>query len=243
VITFAGGKDERSVLAYDIETGKPKWNGGKGTHSYSSPQLVSIEGTDQVLVVSDHGLESFEPQTGKLLWEHDWTIQGIFRVCQPHVLEEGRILVGTPMSGGTRMVSIRRDGDSWKVAEEWTAEDFKPYFNDFVSQGGFLYGFDGEIFTCRDLTTGKRVWKKGRYGHGQVLLAADQGLLIVVSEKGELILVEADSEKLVERGKFKALTGKTWNHPVIAGNKLLVRNAEEMACYELATEAASGAQE
>jgi outer membrane protein assembly factor BamB len=243
VIAFAGGKGGQSVLAYDAATGEPKWNAGKGTHSYSSPQLVSLDGADQVLMVSDFGVESFHPQTGKLLWEHDWTIQGIFRVCQPQVLSGGRILLGTPMSGGTRLLSVARDGEDWKIAEEWTAEDFKPYFNDFVIHEGYLYGFDGSIFTCIDLETGQRQWKKGRYGHGQVLLAADQGLMIVISESGELVLIEADSRKLVERGRLKALAGKTWNHPVIAGNKLLVRNAEEMACYELAEAAVIGAVE
>jgi hypothetical protein len=141
----------------------------------SSPQLATLDGVEQVLVVSDFGLESFDPATGKVLWDHDWTIQGIFRVCQPHVLPGGRIVLGTPMNGGTRLLSVARDGAAWKVAEEWTADDFKPYFNDVVSHDGFLYGFDGDLFTCRDLATGKRRWKKGRYGHGQVLLAADQG--------------------------------------------------------------------
>jgi outer membrane protein assembly factor BamB len=112
-----------------------------------------------------------------------------------------------------------------------------------VSHEGYLYGFDGEIFTCRDLATGKRQWKKGRYGHGQVLLAADQGLLVVISEKGELALLKADSEKLIELAKIKVLDGKTWNHPVIAGGKLLVRNAEEMACYQLAEGKSGGAEE
>jgi outer membrane protein assembly factor BamB len=243
VIVFAGGKDGRGVLAYDAATGEPKWHGGKGTHGYSSPQLATLEGIKQVLMVSDYGLESFDPQTGKLLWDHDWTVQEIFRVCQPHLLAGGRIVLGTPMDGGTRLLSVARSGDGWKVAEEWTADNFKPYFNDVVSHNGYLYGFDGDHFTCRDLATGNRKWKKGRYGHGQVLLAADQGLLIVISEKGELVLVEANSEKLVERGKLKALSGKSWNHPVIAGNKLLVRNAEEMACYDLAEEKPGGAEE
>jgi outer membrane protein assembly factor BamB len=240
-ITFAGGKDGKDVLAYDVQTGEPKWHGGKGTHGYSSPQLAVLDGIEQVLMVSDFGLESFDPEDGKVLWDHDWTIQGIFRVCQPHILPGGRIVLATPMNGGTRLLTVARDGAGWKVAEDWTVDDFKPYFNDVVSHDGFLYGFDGDNFTCRDLATGKRQWKKGKYGHGQVLLAADQGQLVVISEKGELILVEANSEKLIERGRIKTLSGKTWNHPVIAGNKLLVRNAEEMACYELAESVPSAA--
>jgi len=99
---------------------------------------------------------------------------------------------------------------------------------------GHLYGFDGPIFLCVDLATGKKLWKKGRYGHGQVLLVADQGLLVIISEKGELALVEANPKDLKELGKFQAIKGKTWNHPVITGNKLLLRNDEEMACFEVA---------
>ena len=110
------------------------------------------------------------------------------------------------------------------------------HFNDFVSRDGFGYGFDDAVFTCIDLSTGKRQWKKGRYGYGQVLLLGDQGLLIVLSEKGEAVLLEANPKRHVELGRFQALNGKTWNHPVVVGNKLLVRNSEEMACYELAAE-------
>jgi outer membrane protein assembly factor BamB len=112
----------------------------------------------------------------------------------------------------------------------------KPDFNDFVEYQGFVYGFDGNIFSCVDAATGKRVWKKGRYGNGQVLLLPDAGQLLVVSEAGELVLVKADQDKHVELGKIQALAGKTWNHPVLINNRLYLRNAEESACYELALE-------
>ena len=66
-----------------------------------------------------------------------------------------------------------------------------------------------------------------------LLLLADQELLLVVSESGELVLLSASPERLEERGRFQALDGKTWNHPIIAHGRLYVRNAEEMACYAL----------
>ncbi len=232
-ITFAGGKDGKSVLAYDAATGEHKWQGGLGTHGYASPQLHTAGGVDQVLMVSDHGLQALDPETGKLLWEHSWSLQGMYRVCQPHVTRDGKIAYGTPMMEGTKLLSLARDGDAWTATEEWTCKDLKPGFNDFVEYDGHLYGFDESIFSCIDLATGKRAWQKGRYGHGQVLLLADQGLLLVISEKGELVLLEASPKNLVERGKIKALKGKTWNHPVLTGPKLLVRNDEEMACFEL----------
>jgi hypothetical protein len=84
------------------------------------------------------------------------------------------------------------------------------------------------------LQTGKRRWKDGRYGSGQVLLLSDQALLLVVTDKGQVVLVAADPNEHRELGRFQAITGKTWNHPVIAHSRLYVRNAEEIACYEVA---------
>ena len=234
VVTFAGGKD-KGLVAYDALTGVPKWQAGKASHTYSSPQLFTSGGIEQVLMVSDRGLESLELATGKLVWEHPWEIQGMFRVSQPHVMGD-RILLCTGMSNGSRLLTVAQKGGKWNVSELWFTKEYSPYFNDGVSHEGFLYGFDGPIFMCLDLATGKKQWKKGRYGHGQVLLVADQGLLVVISEKGELVLLEANSKQLVELGKLPALANKTWNHPVITGNRLLVRNDEEMACYELAPE-------
>jgi hypothetical protein len=107
----------------------------------------------------------------------------------------------------------------------------KPYFNDFVVHDGCCYGFDGKIFTCVDLTTGKRRWKGGRFGFGQILLLADMPALLVLAESGEVVLLEANPQQLVELGRFQAIAGKTWNHPVVAHGRLFVRNGEEAACF------------
>ena len=92
---------------------------------------------------------------------------------------------------------------------------------------------------CLNIADGKRVWKEGRYGRGQVMLLRDQGLLLVSSESGELVLLAADPAAHRELGRFQALSSKTWNHPVVRGDRVYLRSAEEMACYSFSTKPAT----
>ncbi|WP_205468172.1 hypothetical protein, partial [Raoultella ornithinolytica] len=132
-----------------------------------------------------------------------------------------------------RRLGITHNAGGWSVAERWTSNGLKPYFNDFVIHKGYAYGFDGRILSCIDLKDGQRKWKGGRYGNGQLVVLPDQDLLLVLSEEGEIALVQATPDQFTEIAKVPALQGKTWNHPVIVGDKLLVRNGEEMAAFQL----------
>lgn len=243
VTTFAGGPEGKAVLAYGAETGKLVWAAGEGTLSYGSTQESTLGGVEQILMTTDAGLTSLEPASGKLLWVHKWPTEGIARIVQPAVLNDTDILIGTGMGVGTRRIHVGHAGDEWPVEEVWTSKQFKPYFNDFVVQGDQIYGFDGPILLCFDLGEQKIRWRARGYGNGQLLLLADQSLLLVLTETGEVALVEAQPKKHVELSRIPALTGKTWNHPVIAYGRLFVRNGEEMACFKLPDAAESATVE
>jgi len=226
VIVAASGR----LVAYDISTGELRWTGPTGGEGYSSPQFLTLDGVDQILQLSGDGAIGVAPVDGTQLWEHPWSG---YPIVQPAVTDGGDILISVSSDGGTRRISVTRGAGGWTVEERWTSLRLKPYFNDFVIHEGNVFGFDGSILACIDLEDGERQWKGGRYGNGQLLLLSDQDLLLVLSERGELALVEATAEKFLELARFPAIDGKTWNHPVLVGDVLLVRNAEEMVAFRL----------
>jgi outer membrane protein assembly factor BamB len=231
VILGAAGK----LAGYDAATGKPRWYGPNGGDGYSSPQLFTIDGVAQVVLLGAHGATSVAPADGKVLWEYPWPSDT--RILQPAQTSDGDILmIALTAAGATgiRRLTVAHGPGGWTVAERWTSNGLKPYFNDIVVHDGHAFGFDGTILACIDLKDGKRLWKGGRYGQGQVLLLSDQDLLLVLSEEGELALVKAADDQFKELARFTVLDGKTWNHPALVGNTLLVRNGQEMAAFRLA---------
>lgn len=222
-----------ALAGYDSGTGAPRWYRKSDGGSYSSPHLVSIDNVTQILLMAGAGLASVSPADGKQLWTHAWS--GV-PIVQPAQIGGGDFLVTTADSMGAigmRRIAVAHAAGSWTAEERWTSKGLKPYFNDFVIHKGHAYGFDGSILACIGLEDGARKWKGGRYGNGQFILLPDQDTLLVLSEEGEVALVAATPDQFTELSRFKAIEGKTWNHPVLIGDVLLVRNGEEMAAFRL----------
>ena len=230
VIAAASG----TLAAYDAGTGAARWSVPDGGDSYSSPHLVTLDGVPQVLLLTSDGVTSVAPADGRVLWTHEWATSS--RIVQPALTAGGDILVGADGFAGLQRVSATRPvggQGGWTTKVRWTTTGLKPYFNDFVVHEGHAYGFDGSILASVDLETGQRAWKGGRYGHGQLLLLADQDLLLVLGERGDLALVDTTPAGFTERARVPAIEGKTWNHPVLVDDILLVRNTEAMAAFRL----------
>jgi outer membrane protein assembly factor BamB len=231
VVAIAG-----EILAYDIISGKKKWAGTDGGDSYSSPHLLTIDGMKQIMFMNRNSLTGFLPSDGSTLWQV--ALAGV-PIDQPVQINSNEVIIGeTNDTGGKgmRRILITNVSGKWTAKDRWTSNQLRPYFNDFVINKGLIFGFDGPTLTCIDSENGIRKWRGGRYG-GQIILLADEDLILVLSEKGELALVSATPDKFTELAHIAALKGRTWNHPVLAGNVVLVRNNNEMAAFRLGTEA------
>jgi outer membrane protein assembly factor BamB len=195
--------------------------------------LMTVDGVAQIVFLAGNGVTAVVPETGSVLWEHEWDGSPML---QPNRTADGDLLITSSdaMGGlGMRRVAVARTGSTWSASERWQSRSLKPYFNDYVVHNGHAYGFDGSILASVDLADGARKWKGGRYGHGQLILLPEQDLLLILSEEGELALVKATPDRFTEVARVPGIEGKTWNHPVIVGNVLLVRNGEEMAAFRL----------
>ena len=231
VIVCAGGSDNRSLVAYDRDSGDFAWGMGSEQAHYSSPLLCTLVGVPQVLIFNALGVASHNPENGNVYWRYPWR-RGHPHVAMPVVLPHDRILVSSGYGTGSELLKINQDLEGkFSASRIWKTLRLKAKFTNVVYDEGFIYGLDDGVMVCLDAANGKLRWKRGRYGHGQVILVGN--LLLVTSEYGEVVLLEPNPQESRELARFTALEGKSWNPPALAGEYLLVRNHREAACYRL----------
>jgi outer membrane protein assembly factor BamB len=242
VIVEVGGPDGDGLAAFDRSTGEVIWErpgvarlseaNVENRAGYSSPVLVELHGIRQILIFDGEGLRAHVPETGEQLWFHEFNNGAGVNVAQPILFEDGRIFLSQSYGVGCRMISVTHDAGEWQTETLWDNLNMKCKFTSPVLLEGYLYGLDEGILVCLDPETGERQWKKGRYGHGQVLLT--HGQLVVMSERGDLVLVNANPDTFEEVTSFKAINSpKVWNPHALAGGIAWVRNHETMAAYDL----------
>ena len=181
--------------------------------------------------LSGHALDD-----GRLLWEYPWPgrTSGGASVSQAVPLAPDRVFVSKGYGGGAALLALEAQGEGALAARELWHDGrlLRTKLTNVAVRAGFVYGLDDGMLECVELESGARRWKEGRYGHGQILLAGEH--LLVVSEDGALSLVEASAERAnAVLASFQALEGKCWAHLALAGDVLLLRNAEECAAWEL----------
>lgn len=231
VVVLPGGAKGQSVVAYDRRTGKRAWAALDDQQGYSSPMLVTLAGTRQIVVFTATRVIGLTPDRGSVLWEYPWKTDYDVNASQPLLIGDNRLFVSSAYGKGAAVIEIAKAGDGLSVREVWRNIRMKNQFTSSVLHEGFIYGLDESILACVDAASGELKWKGGRYGYGQVLLAS--GHLIVLTEDGDLALVRAAPDRHQEIGRFPAVEGKSWNHPAMSGGVLLVRNISEMAAFDL----------
>ncbi|MCH8924004.1 MAG: PQQ-like beta-propeller repeat protein [Planctomycetes bacterium] len=233
VIVSAGGPNGKSLVAYDKHDGRLVWSAGDDASSYSSPTVMTLCGVPQIVMIGETVTTGHDPADGRILWQHVWPEHGVAspNIAQPIAVGDDRILLSKGYGVGSELWQISREADRWSVEPIWRKNTLKIKMTNAVIRDRFAYGLDEGTLACIEIDTGRRKWKRGRFGHGQVLLVDD--LLLVQSERGEVALVEATPEGYRELSRMTVVDGQSWNCPALSGRRLLVRTDLEAACYEL----------
>ena len=236
----------KAVRAYNRLDGQVVWTAGNHPAGYSSPQLSTLGGVKQVLIFDAAGVAGHDVAKGTELWRFGFpTYQGI-NVAQPVPIDDSTVFIGAGYNTGGALLRVKQADGKWSVSEVWRTKTtvmrlkFSSGVRRKTEDGDYLYGLNDELLECLDLKTGKAKWKDDRragkgdgFGHGQIVLIDD--LIVALTQFGELVLVEANPNEFKELGRIQALNRghKTWNNPTVVGNRIIVRNDAEMACYEL----------
>jgi len=235
VIVNPGGP-AASLVAYQKQTGKRIWAAGSSPTAYASPQWAHLGNQDQVLTFNADGLFAHAVTDGSLLWSHPWVTPPEFNnVCQPVLWRDSAgaetIFLTSGYGKGCVLLEITTQGTKFVATPRWQNTNMKVKFSSVVERDGYVYGLDENILVCLDLRSGKRMWKGGRYGYGQVSRIDE--FLLILTDEGEVVLCDATPDRHRERARWPVLNGRTWNHPAIAGDTLLIRNDRTAACLKL----------
>ncbi|MCU0720060.1 MAG: PQQ-like beta-propeller repeat protein [Pirellula sp.] len=248
IVPLGGWKDNPepiSMAAFDLETGDVVWRAGRDQIAYSSPVVFNIHGHDHIAIIQENFAVGYAISDGGELWRAEWPSKSGSDACasQPVLVGTNRILLGKGYALGSKLIEIEAQENRESGLPQWTVKTIwdhtsllKTKFTSAIYHQDKLFGLSDGVLECVDPNTGKRVWKKGRYGQGQLLVVND--LLLVSTEDGRIALIQPDRGELIY--EMPVIEGITWNIPTVAGPFLIVRNGEEIACLHSPSSIPSG---
>ena len=229
VLVEAGGKDEKSIAAFEKKSGNVVWTTHTDAVGYSSPISIDFGGVWQIIFLTSKTLLSIAPENGHIYWKYAWP-EGI-NIATPIFIPDDKIFISASYDKGAVLLKMTADDDGIGIEEVWKSRVMKNHFNSSVLQDDYLYGFDNAILTCIEVNSGEEQWRQRGFGKGSLLLA--DGYLIILGEEGKLALVEANPNEYNEKALFQLFDDKCWTVPTLAGGRLYLRNQKEMVCLDL----------
>ena len=226
LVLEVGGGEQGSLAALDKKTGETRWTAGKGGAGYNSPLLLRAGDDAELALVRGKTLLGLD-LAGRELWSH---VLEEGAVAMPLAVGTDRIFVSHGSDTGCVMLGLERGADGTRVKPLWHNRNMRNHFNSSVLVGEHIYGFDNATLKCLSAATGEIAWVKRGLGKGSLLGAGNR--LVVVSDQGSVLLVEATPEAYRELGSLQTLGGKSWTAPSFSRGRLYVRNLTEAACLD-----------
>jgi len=232
LLVTSGGSNGRSLLALDKLTGKVIWTAESDVAGYSTPLVLHLAGTRQAIFFAGTSLISVSPQTGKRFWSVPWETSYDVNAAMPIFIAPDKIFISSSYDTGGLLLRVVAKGGKPAVETLWRNRVMKNHFNSSVYVAGHLYGFDDATLKCIEPVSAAERWKQRGFGKGSLLVA--DGHLWVLSEHGELVLVEVTPGGYHEKARARVFDAKTWTMPTLANKRLYVRSEGELVALDVA---------
>lgn len=230
LLVDVGGSRGRSLVAFDKKTGKTVWTSQNELAGYSAPIAITVGGVRQAVFFTGRSVLAVSPKDGKLLWRVPWKTDWDVNAATPIFVPPDKLYISSGYDTGAALFRIKVAEGRAGAEEVWQNRRMKNQFSSSVLHNGHIYGFDNSVLKCIVAATGEEKWKESGFGHGSLILAG--GHLIVLSERGKLLLVEATPAGYREKGSSQPLSGKCWTAPTLANGRLYLRNEADLLALD-----------
>lgn len=231
LIVFRGDDSQGELLALDPSSGKSIWATQSLRPAYSSPVAAVIGGVRQYVMLTTDSIAGVDASTGKVLWTYPFEDQWRENILTP-VIDGDRVLVSGVRK--TTMLLQPVKGAKWSVNVVWQAASLPLYMSNPVADSGLLYGLTsrdkGRLFTL-DMKKGSTLWtSEGRFAD-QVALAIAGKWLLVLNEKGELVVMDRNAGKPLEVARYQLAQSSVYAQPVLAGKQIVIKDERSLRAF------------
>ncbi len=235
VIAQLGGKGNGAIIAYDLATGDEKWRWADEGPEYASPALLTVEGTKQIVTLTEKSIVGVGTADGKLLWKLPFVpVRRAYNAATPIV--DGQTVIYTGGGRGTKAVKIEKQADGFVAKELWSNPEVATQFNTPVLKDGLLFGLSNRSnLFCINAKTGQTAWTdSSSRGQGGFAAIVDAGsCLLALPSNSELLVFKPSGKEYAELASIKVADTATYAHPVIAGKRIYVKAQETLAMWTI----------
>ena len=231
-IAQLGGEGNGAIMAFDLATGDPKWKWADEGPAYASPALLTVDGTKQIVTLTEKSVVGVGVAEGKLLWQIPFPVRGMaYNAATPIV--DGQTVIFTGQGRGTKAVKIEKKGDGFAATELWSNEKLAVKFNTPVLKDGLLFGLtDKGMFFCIDAKNGQEAWSDStKHGDGFGAMVDAGSVILALPNTSELIAFKPVGKEYAELAKIKVADTPTYAHPVIAGQRVFVKDQDSVTMW------------
>jgi len=213
--------------ALDKNTGAVIWKSAEAEAAQATPVPFKHDGKQCVAIFSGFGLVVVDASDGRELWSFPWDTKYKTNVADP-VIADGKVFISSWYRMGCALLDISKTEPNML----WQNKQMQNHYGTCILNKGWLYGFDVGRLKCMSFTTGDVAWSVEGFGRGSLVMA--DGKLIVLTEKGRLLIAEASPGEFSPLLRADIIQGRCFTGPVFCDRKVYARNDKgDLVCVVL----------